>query len=231
MKLLVDVAEEQIANDGAANEQCYFQALVVFNLDAVEIRLEDSQFPQSREYGHSDIRVLALLCLFPCWICRLAGHVARHILAQPALLAPGEIDSRGVYIGAGIGLGAVKVGIARRPECDLRQAELPAYGAAPFCRRVLNNDLRVRVVQLNRKLGGVDGLGRGRHSAVLANLLLGQCWVRPARLCEDFAIEDLWVARIEQGYRICVFRCVGGRVDVVKGILRIWLRPVLGEVE
>jgi hypothetical protein len=37
---------------------------------------------------------------------------------------------------------------------------------------VLDDDLGVGVVQLDGKLGGIDGLRRGRHSAIPANLLL-----------------------------------------------------------
>jgi hypothetical protein len=70
----------------------------------------------------------------------------------------------------------------------LRYAELPAHGAAPFRRRVLNNNARVGVVHLDCEFCGVNRLWWGRYAAILANLLLRECWVRPSRLRKYFAI-------------------------------------------
>jgi hypothetical protein len=39
------------------------------------------------------------------------------------------------------------------------------------------------------------------------------------------------VVRIEQGYRVCILGIVRGWIDMVEGILRVWLRAVLGEVK
>lgn len=55
--------------------------------------------------------------------------------------------------------------------------------------------------------------------------------MRPSRLRQHFAIENVGVARVEQGYGVCVLRIVGGWVDVVEGILGFGLGAVLGEVE
>lgn len=49
MELLVGVAEEQVSYDCRTQQQGHFQALVVLELDAVEIRLHDGQLPQARE--------------------------------------------------------------------------------------------------------------------------------------------------------------------------------------
>ena len=188
MKLFVEVAEEQIAYHSGSNEQRHLQALVIFNLNAVEIRLHDGQLLQAREKSDSNVGLFALLDLLAGRVGRFACHVAGHILAQPSLLPPREVDSGCVHIGARIRHGAVEGGIARRPEGDLRYAELPAYSAAPFRCRVLNNNARVGVVHLDREFCGVDRLRWRRYAAILANLLLRECWMRPSGLRKHFAI-------------------------------------------
>jgi hypothetical protein len=55
--------------------------------------------------------------------------------------------------------------------------------------------------------------------------------VRPARLREHLAIENLGVARVEQRDGVRVLRIVRRGVDVVQGILRVRLGALLGEVE
>ena len=45
----------------------------------------------------------------------------------------------------------------------------------------------------------------------------------PAGLREHFPVEYLRAVRVEQGYRVCVLRIVGGRVDVVEGVLGVGL--------
>lgn len=230
MELLAEVVEEQVANDGGAQQQCHLQPLVVLNLDAVQVGLHDGHLLEAGEEGHGDVGLLALLGLLAREVGRLARHVARHVLAQPALLAPRKVDARCRGIGAGVGLGAVERRAAGHAEGDLGDAELPRDGAAPFGRLLLHNHLRVRVVQLDGELGGVYRLRRGRDAAIPAYLVLRERGLRPTRLCKHFAVEDVWAVRVEQGYRVCVLRIVGAGVDVVEGILRIGLGAVLGEV-
>jgi len=188
VELIIQIAEKQIAYYSGPYEQSYLQPLVVLNLDAVEVGLHDCKLLQAREQGNGNVRLLALLDLLAGGIGRFASHVAGHVFAQPALLSPGKVDFGRVRIAAGVRKAAIESRVARGPEGDLGYAELPADGAAPLRCRVLNDNARVGVVELDSEFGGVDGLGRGRDSAIPANLLLGQCWVRPSRLRKDFAV-------------------------------------------
>jgi hypothetical protein len=231
VELFSRIAEEEVANDCRAQQQRHLEPLVVLNLDPIQVRLHDGHLLQPREQGDSNVRLLALLGLLACEVCRFARHVARHVFAHATLLSPREVDARGVGVGAGICLRAVEVGAARHAEGDLGDAELPVDGAAPLGRRLLHHHLRVGVVQLDRELGGVDGLRRGRHSAISADLLLRERRVCPARLREHFAEEDVGAVRVEQGYGVCVARIVRRGVNVVEGILRVGLGAVLREEE
>jgi hypothetical protein len=53
--------------------------------------------------------------------------------------------------------------------------------------------------------------------------------VRPARLREHLAEEDVGAVRVEQRYGVGVARIVGRGVNVVQGILRVGVGAVLGE--
>lgn len=55
--------------------------------------------------------------------------------------------------------------------------------------------------------------------------------MRPARLRQHLAIQNLRAVRVKQGYGVRVLRIVGGRVDVVQRILGVGLGAILGEVE
>lgn len=230
MECIALVADEQVADDGCTQQQRHLEPFVVLHLDAVQVGLHDGHLLEPREEGDGNVGLLALFRLLAREVRRLARHVARHVLAQPALLPPREVDARRVGIGAGVGLRAVEAGAAGHAECDLRQAKLPGDGAAPFGRLLPHKDLRVGVVQLDGELGGVDGLRRGRDAAIPADLVLGQRWLRPAWLRKHFAKEDVGAVRVEQGYGVCVLRIVGGGVDVVEGVLRIGLGAILCEV-
>lgn len=225
------IAEEEIADDGCPNQQGHLEALVVLDFNAVQVVFHDGHLLEAREQGHGDVGLLALLGLLAGGVCRLARHVAGHVLAQPTLLPPRKVDARGIGVGAGVALGAVEVRVAGHAERDLGDAELPAHCAAPFGRLLADNDLRVGVVELDGELGGEDGLRRGRHAAISAYLLLREGGMGPAGLREDLAVENLGVVAVEQGYGVRVLRIVGGRVDVVQRVLGIGLGAVLGEVE
>lgn len=69
MKLFIQVAKEQVANDSCAEEQCDFQAFIIFELNAVQVRLHDCQLFQTGEHGHSDVAFLALLGLLARGVC------------------------------------------------------------------------------------------------------------------------------------------------------------------
>jgi len=96
---------------------------------------------------------------------------------------------------------------------------------------VLNQNLQVRVVQLNGELDWVYGLWRWRDPPVLVDLVLRQGWMRPAWLGKHLAIEYLGVVCVEEGDGVRVLGIGGGRVDVVEGILGVKLRAILGEEE
>jgi hypothetical protein len=130
-----------------------------------------------------------------------------------------------VYVGAGIRLRAVEGRGAGHAEGDLGEAELPADGAAPFGRLLLDDYLCVWVVELDGELVGENGLRRGCDAAILAYLLLRECRVRPAGLCEHLAEEDVRAdgVRVAGGGR--------GGVDVVQSVVRLGVGAVLGEQE
>lgn len=146
MELFGRVAEKEIPNNSSTQQQRHLQALVVLDLDAVEIRFHDGHLLQPREERHRNIRLLALLRLLARRVGRLSRHVACHVLAQSALFPPHKVDSWGIHIRSWVGLGAVEVRVARHPEGDLRYAKLPADGAAPFGCLMPDYDLRVGVV-------------------------------------------------------------------------------------
>ncbi len=225
------VVDEQVSYDCCTKQQHYLQPFVVFNLDPVKVRFHDGYLLLHGEQCHGNVGLFTLLCLLALQVRRLACQVASHVLPIPAFFAPDKIDSWGCRVRSGVVLGTIEIRSTRRAKSDLRYTELPTLGPTPLRLLFLHNDLRFRVVQLDCELVRKDRLGRRGHSAILAYLLLREGWVRPARLSQHFTKKNLWVVRVEEGYRISVLRCGGGRVDVVEGILRFRLGAILSEEE
>lgn len=204
MELLGRIAEEKVADDGRAQQQRHLEALEVFKIQPVQIRLHDGQFLEPREERNSNVRLLALLGLFADYVGRLARHITRHVLAHPTFFAPHKIYSRRGGIGGRVCQGAVEVGAAGQAKRDLGQAELPAERAAPLGRLMLNQHLQIGIVQLYGELGREYGLWRRGDPSVLADLVLRQRGMRPAWLGKHFAIENVGVVCVEQGGGVCV---------------------------
>ena len=177
---LVQLTEEDIADDHSTQHQHHLEPLEVLHLHPVEVGLVQRDLLEALEDGDGDVRLL-VLSFGAIDIGGLAAQEADEVLGQLAVSAPAELQLGGCLARRGVTLGAVEGRAGRLTEGPLGHLKVPRGRRVPRLVLVPDDDLLVGIVELDGELGWEDGLwGRGNPS-ILADCFLGQGGLRPFR--------------------------------------------------